>query len=99
MENDNNLQKSVERLKAAQEGLHREIYTLAKSAGLSNDEVEPIVDGVYDMAAYLSSTKIMWILKEPYDDFKDGKSHTAEAGNCTELLTTATHGRTGRGSR
>ena len=75
MENDNNLQKSVERLKAAQEGLHREIYALAKSAGLSNDEVEPIVDGVYDIAAYLSSTKVMWILKEPYDDFKDGKPY------------------------
>jgi hypothetical protein len=33
---------------------------------------EPIYDGVADLEGYLaSSPRIMWILKEPYDDFKE----------------------------
>lgn len=75
MENDNKMQEAVKRLKAAQDEICREMYALAKSAGLSNDNVKPITDGVYDIAAYLSSIKVMWVLKEPYDDFKDGKPY------------------------
>ena len=42
--------------------------------GLTNDNVEPIPDGVYSAEEYLSAPiQMMWILKEPYDDFKENK--------------------------
>lgn len=42
----------------------------AIQAGLTNDELEPIYDGIADEEKYLvSSLKVAWVLKEPYDDY------------------------------
>ena len=38
-----------------------------------NGKAEPIVDGIVDIDKYLETEpKILWILKEPYDDVEDG---------------------------
>ena len=38
--------------------------------GYDPAKVEPIYDGVVDAEAYLATQpKVLWILKEPYDDF------------------------------
>jgi len=38
-----------------------------------NDNCEPIIDGIVNIEKYLlSKLKILWILKEPYDDEEDG---------------------------
>ncbi|MDY6373302.1 MAG: hypothetical protein SPK91_02665 [Bacteroidales bacterium] len=61
-----------EELKNAQDALHEEIQRLAEEKGFVSEDVCPIYDGVGDIDAYLQSKlKIMWILKEPYDDFDD----------------------------
>ena len=61
--------KSVEELTKAQNDLIDEIQTFAESNNLASEEICPIYDGVADIEAYLkSSLKIMWILKESYDD-------------------------------
>jgi len=61
-------------LEQAQAMLENKIYEIAKTNGLSNDEIEPITDGVYDAGKYLASArKVMWIMKEPYDEIVDGK--------------------------
>ena len=66
---------SAEELTKAQVEIHNKIEILAKENGLTNESVEPIPDGVYDADKYLStSPRIMWVLKEPYDDFdSEGK--------------------------
>ena len=40
-----------------------------------DDDISPITDGIIDIKKYLKAKyKILWILKEPYDDFdKDGE--------------------------
>jgi len=59
-------------LEQSQEKIIEEIYLFAEQNGLSNDSIEPIPDGVYNAEKYLSApTQIMWILKEPYDDFNE----------------------------
>jgi len=61
-------------LEQAQAMLENKIYERAKTNGLSNEEIEPITDGVYDAGKYLASArKVMWIMKEPYDEIVDGK--------------------------
>lgn len=38
-----------------------------------NGKADPIIDGIIDIDEYLSSApKILWILKEPYDEVEDG---------------------------
>lgn len=61
-------------MKKKEELLQQRIIDYAKQMGLTNDNVEPIVDGTYDINAYVQEkTRIMWMLKEPYDDFlEDG---------------------------
>lgn len=45
------------------------IFEMAKQKGLWTKGIAPITDGITDISAYLSSSlKIMWILKEPYDE-------------------------------
>lgn len=67
--------KQIEEMTIAQEALRNEIDELADIKGLWTDDVGPIRDGVADIEAYLqSSPKIMWVLKEPYDDFKEDGS-------------------------
>ena len=57
-------------LLAAQSALHALIQSRAVELGYDPATVEPIYDGVVDTEAYLAAQpKIMWILKEPYDDF------------------------------
>ena len=54
----------------AQAALHSQILAHAKDLGFDPAKVEPIYDGVVDAEAYFATKpKIMWILKEPYDDF------------------------------
>lgn len=57
-------------LQAAQKEITKEINRWAENNGLSRtDELKPITDGVADADAYLaSSPKVMWVLKEPYDE-------------------------------
>ncbi len=56
-------------LLTAQAALHTKIQAHAKELGYDPAKVEPIYDGVVDAEAYLATQpKVMWILKEPYDD-------------------------------
>ena len=60
---------TVKELTKEQDTLRNEIDALADKEGLWTEDVGPIRDGVADIEAYLhSSPKIMWVLKEPYDD-------------------------------
>ena len=45
--------------------------------GYNPDDLEPVYDGVVDINKYLrSSPRLMWVLKEPYDDFdEDGNPY------------------------
>ncbi len=52
-----------------QEELQNKIGLTAEKLGLTTPVLEPIYDGVSDAEGYLASKpRIMWILKEPYDD-------------------------------
>lgn len=65
----------IEAMTLAQGALRSEIDELADSKGLWTEDVGPIRDGVADIEAYQqSSPKVMWVLKEPYDDFKEDGS-------------------------
>lgn len=57
-------------LLATQTALHALIQTRAIELGYDSARVEPIYDGVVDAEGYLKTKlKVLWILKEPYDDF------------------------------
>ena len=59
-------------LLAAQAAIHASIQTRAIELGYDSAKVEPIYDGVVDAAGYLAAKpKVLWILKEPYDDFDE----------------------------
>lgn len=61
-------------IRSGQELIKTKIYERAKGLGLSNEGLAPIPDGVYNIEGYCNSTpRIMWVLKQPYDDFKEGK--------------------------
>ena len=63
---------TVEELQSKQEQLRAEMYSNAEKLGLSTANLKPIPDGVLDAEKYLtSSQKIMWVLKEPYDDIDE----------------------------
>lgn len=63
---------AVEELQSKQEQLRAEMYSNAEKLGLSKANLKPIPDGVLDAEKYLtSSRKIMWVLKEPYDDIDE----------------------------
>lgn len=66
---------SPDGIRRGQERIKNKIYERAKELGLSDDGLEPLPDGVFNIEGYCqSSPRIMWILKQPYDDFKeDGK--------------------------
>ena len=54
---------------AAQVAIHTQIQARAIELGHSENRL-PIYDGVVDAAGYLATQpKVLWILKEPYDDF------------------------------
>ncbi len=59
-----------EELIAAQANIEKDIMLCAEINHLSTPELKAIPDGIYDAEKYLSSSpRILWILKEPYDDF------------------------------
>lgn len=61
---------TIKNLELKQEQIINEIKLFAIQNNLTNENVEPIPDGIYSAEKYLSApTQIMWILKEPYDDF------------------------------
>ena len=63
-----------DKIRSGQELIKSKIFERAKKLELSNDGLEPLPDGVADIEGYCkSSPRIMWILKQPYDDMKDGK--------------------------
>lgn len=52
-----------------------------------NGLCEPIVDGIVNIDKYLQSRfKILWILKEPYDDVKDGLPSGGGWHFCNDFL-------------
>ena len=68
---------NAEELQLAQVIIIDKINSLAKEKKLSNDNVEPIPDGIYSAELYLSAPlQIMWILKEPYDYFQEDGTPT-----------------------
>lgn len=66
-----------ESLMVAQAEIEQSIKLTAQKNDLITSEVEPIPDGIYDIEKYISTTpRILWILKEPYDDFtEEGKPY------------------------
>jgi len=61
---------TIKNLELNQEKIINEIKLFAIQNNLTNENIEPIPDGIYSAEKYLSApTQIMWILKEPYDDF------------------------------
>ncbi len=63
---------NAKELQRKQNEMFEKIKHNAQNAGLIKQKpiTEPIYDGVTDVEGYLASNpKIMWILKEPYDDF------------------------------
>lgn len=75
---------SPDKIRSGQELIKSKIFERAKKLELSNDGLEPLPDGVADIEGYCkSSPRIMWILKQPYDDMKDGNRLVA-VGKCME---------------
>jgi hypothetical protein len=75
---ENNIFDAANELLEKQNQIYNKIDERAKEAGLYRDgDLEPIYDGVYykDAKKYLNSKmRIMWVLKEPYDDeYDDGE--------------------------
>ena len=65
---------SPDKILSGQELIKSKIFERAEKLELSNDDLEPLPDGVFNIEGYCkSSPRIMWILKQPYDDMKDGK--------------------------
>ena len=65
---------SPDKIRSGQELIKSKIFERAKVLGLSNNGLEPLPDGVSNIEGYCqSSPRIMWILKQPYDDIKEGK--------------------------
>lgn len=65
---------TIKELEQAQEKLHQKIDKIAEVNHLLDSGKETIKDGVNDIPAYLvSSLKLMWILKEPWEVDEDGK--------------------------
>lgn len=65
------------KLSEGQSFIDKEIYNLAEREGLSTNDLLPIVDGVSDIAQYLNNKyKVMWIMKEPYDEWDEDEDGT-----------------------
>lgn len=76
---------NIEELKKADKQLENEISQLAKDNSLSNEDIEPITDGVSDIEAYYNSNpRIMWVLKEPYDDFDEDGNPKSDGWSITK---------------
>lgn len=70
---------TIEELEKGQEEIEREIYEYAKSKCISNENIEPITDGIYSPEEYLKSVpRVMWVLKEPYDKIDESENPYGE---------------------
>ena len=77
-------------MKEREKLLQQRIVDYAEQMGLTNDNIEPIVDGAYDINAYFQEdTRIMWILKEPYDEFLEDGTPYGGGWNIAGILDTA----------
>lgn len=70
---------SKERLEALETEVNAELKRIAVAERIASPEGyiphNPITDGVVDIDRYLSSSpKILWILKEPWENLKDGEA-------------------------
>ena len=71
---------TLERLKKIDDRICNEINEFADRNGLSTSKSQPIYDGLYSAEMYWKSPlRIMWILKEPYDEF-DKRTGKPEGG-------------------
>jgi len=63
-------------LAAKQDVIQQRIYEIARKNKITTVNCDAIPDGVSDCSTYLkTSPRVAWVLKEPYDDFKeDGKT-------------------------
>jgi hypothetical protein len=78
------------KMKKKEELLQQCIVDYAEQMGLTNDNVEPIVDGTYDINAYFQEeTRIMWMLKEPYDEFLEDGTPYGGGWNMAGILDSA----------
>ena len=76
-------------LEKKQQEMQDKIRNTAEALGLSKDDpvLEPICDGVSDIEGYLKSNpKIMWILKEPWDDMTAEGIAAGGGWSLTELF-------------
>lgn len=61
-------------IKVKQRALHDKMDIRAEELGYDPSEIMPIYDGVSDCQAYADSKlKILWVMKEPYDEIVNGK--------------------------
>ena len=61
---------SITEFASRQSALQSEMQKIAKESGYDPDIILPVYDGVVNIEAYLTtSPRVMWVLKEPYDDF------------------------------
>ena len=64
--------KEFASLRSRQAALHERIRARAVELGFDAGRVAPIYDGVVDADGYLATNpRVMWILKEPYDDWDE----------------------------
>ena len=76
-----------EELEKKQSDMHDKIYQHADNKGLVKEGLCPIYDGVADIEEYLSSSpKIMWILKEPYDEVTESGEPTGGGWYLPDVL-------------
>lgn len=62
---------SPDEIRSGQSLIKNKIFKQAKDLGLSNDVLEPMPDGVFNIEDYCQSKpRILWILKQPYDEIK-----------------------------
>lgn len=60
-------------LKTKQDALHNKIMERAMELGYNSEEIAPILDGVNCDRYVDAKLKILWVMKEPYDEIIDGK--------------------------
>ena len=86
-------------LSSSQSQLRNEIAEYAQMLGYDPAVIEPVGDGVADVEGYLRAPlKVMWILKEPWDDFDSAGMPTGGGWNFFEddearLMESVRHGR------
>ena len=79
---------NIQELQVRQDELQEEMRSRAIELGYNPENVEPVYDGVVDIERYLkSSPRVMWILKEAYDDvIKMGILMAADGQFCKIFL-------------